>query len=269
MDSQIKMKFSMGTAALLDTVDQLIAKQFDTVAINLGTLVRNRYTTGISVNTLHTTVKQELEEVIEFLCSAFQHYRVTSPYVLFYIPNYSVLFDKTLLRSISSSRLIQESVNKLIISEIYRRPSGALTPIDGVVFQQLAIVNPKIAVSNQLHHAIISQPNRHRTILASHIPVDFHLLFQLQSGVLVESFTGRVVERGNFSSKVFSSDKLPFYGTLHLLFGDKWLLQGTLTRKEKQTVIETAEKHRWVMKSDFIVRKELTQLGIKIPEDKI
>ena len=84
-----------------------------------------------------------------------------------------------------------------------------------------------------------------KTLMISHVPLDFHLYRTFKDFSILESYTGEIKVPKQLGKKVFNNEDVPFNKYTHLLYGDKYYLKSQLDIKRKRMLNEVAKKEHW------------------------
>lgn len=101
-----------------------------------------------------------------------------------------------------------------------------------------------------------------KTLMISHVPLDFHLYKVFDEFTLLESYTGAFKTKKDFGKKVFQLDSVPFNKYTHLLLGDKWYIKQLVDNKTKKLISDRAEKESWNVLPDKEILKSLISMNV-------
>ena len=101
-----------------------------------------------------------------------------------------------------------------------------------------------------------------KTLMISHVPLDFHLYRIFNEFTILESYTGALKTQKALGKKVFQDESIPFNKYTHLLLGDKWYLKQLVDNKTKKLIKEKAEKESWRVLPDKAILKSLIDMNI-------
>lgn len=101
-----------------------------------------------------------------------------------------------------------------------------------------------------------------KTLMISHVPLDFHMYRTFNEFTLLESYTGAFKVVREFGKKVFQDESIPFNKYTHLLLGDKWYLKQLVDNKTKKLIKQKAEQENWAVLPDKLVLKSLLDMNV-------
>lgn len=218
------------------------------VFINIHTLLRNLLSDKYSEQEVLDKLPKEIQYIVSILAPTLAKDRSLTKAIVFYLFDYwNILKGYQLRPSGEGQRASLVRLSKELLRDDARYFSGADT------YGKIAEVE---GISVYGYHESRELPNNklrswmgsYSTItLISCMPIDWHANLFIPSFKVVSSYTGEVLKKSDFSTKVFSDSyaTLPFYPPIHQLMGDKILLAPMLTPKEKKELVELAEKENW------------------------
>lgn len=270
-------RFGFGTSIAVDSFFKTITTQRQlkelVLAVNIQTLIRNalsaftfvdgkkienQATKGLDVNGVVSKVQSYVVEIAnEFatICSA--QYKDRNHHILFYMVDYTKQIPKEFQKESKSDSAWRLTAASQAFARVM--PPGDQT--SGNVQMHVRMANQmKVpsykGIAEVLKTFVKYDVDVH---LISHMPLDYHIsTYCGRKGFLYRSHTGEVVKLlpSDLGKTVFHEEAVPFYPLTHVLLGDKYLIKGTLTGKNKSTFIELAKTNRWNLRtSDYIAGK--------------
>lgn len=280
--SQESSVFSLGTTPIYNTFLSLIEQQqspIDTVFINIGTIFRNcasrqNITEMISkeksigvetdkpAHALITEAKKEIQQFTQDLMTMMRSNKnIVNPTIVGYYCNYAKCVPNHYRVPAPGKRTIQLAESLLEGLLTTRRKSSI---VQGVTYTEVHVPNGTFPHMELINELKITK-NRHLVAHVTHHPLDYHVHKSCSSYQLVQSFTGKVVTKNNFSEKVFGTSLIPFNPYTHVLFGDKEDIQGSLSGVEKKRLLEMAQEENWAVKTSDWIYERINQLRIALP----
>jgi len=228
--------------------------QFNVFLINVMTLFRNNYIKEMSFKSLKSIVEKDINDLIMY----FQKTTGKKKLVILYINDYLKYIDEESLRDNNFVRLLREVLfNRLKIFQ----SKMPIVIYDDDNTKIVTYFNENKPFENELSKIIDASIAMPKVVMFSCIAWDF-LLFKRYDGAIVESYTGRIVERKNIPLKVFKFNFIPFNQTTYYLWGDKLLFKGKLLRKNKKEFLKVADHEKIQFKSEKQLKIILIQYRI-------
>lgn len=240
--------------------------------INVETLIRNRKT--YKANEKPDDPKKTAAEVLSD-CTVLAQYiaaycRLTIPpqlkqtaIICFYLPNYATI-PKTYLKEKMPAHTewrwaVLQAVKELLRKQGWTaRYEGAevvfCAPSEKELWPHRGLVKDLTKNFNDLGYR--------KTLLISHVPVDFMMYKTFKDFTLLESYTGNLKTIKDFGKKVFKEEYFPFNKYTLLLLGDSHYLKSQVERKAKKTVKECAQSRHWNLLPDKQVLSEIQSLAV-------
>lgn len=260
--------YSMGTTPVMNTIESLMgtnSNTYDTVFINILSLIRNNYTKESTASDLYRDVKEELEDVIrdttEFMnkCTS-----IRSPILIVYAHDVYNNIPASISKKPIPRRIIM-SVTNMMFWRYFKTNKKA--QVTNNVMVQLVPFDTKVWPHHQIRELLRNQKNTNTCLLVSHVPLDFHVTRWIKSINVLESYTGKIVDVKDLPSKVFKQLDVPFNEYTHVMLGDKDFLQPVLKRKEKQRLIDLATSENWIIRTANYIKNSLIEHNFTIPVD--
>lgn len=104
--------------------------------------------------------------------------------------------------------------------------------------------------------------------LISHMPLDYHVAnYAGREGWLYRSHTGEIVKLSpsELGRIVFKNTDIPFYPVTHILFGDKYLVKGSLNKKDRDKFVEAAKTFHWGMRTSEYIEVKVREYNYALP----
>ena len=272
----IDSKYSLGTQAALTAITTQLESprnNFDTIVVNVATLIRNRVRKELvfdekdtaknkqmKFNTLYTETKSELTELITELTLALQQLKMRNAAIVVYCPDYLKSIPIAALREQTATRVVQNEVATRMAIEILPAMTGAAKAMNDINVYQLAMIS-NVIPWKILARSIMAIRSTHHLLLVSHQPVDFHIGQRFKDLLVVESYTGKLKSVKELGDKVFDNDPVPFIPCTHSLLGDSHLILSPWATKEKKELYALAENERWQIKTAEYVRQSVMRHG--------
>lgn len=236
--------------------------------INLFTLVDNVHHKDKTPQQIAADVETEctlLAHYIEAYAALTRPLPIT-PVIVFYIPDYHTL-PLVVRRPASPGRLLVEQAYAQVRrqlpgqpTEIQRTPASVRLALP-VGSTQLPHRDLRAWLS--LHGPAFGYHPGHPVAMLSHCPLDLHLGRLTPKLMLLERYQGQIKGVQQFGSKLsVDSPHVPLTPHTHRLFGDKLQLSPhpALERKHKQTLLEMAEHHRWLQRTEQEILRDITDV---------
>lgn len=248
--------YSIGTGILFNKLFDILIqyKEYDTVMINIATLLRNHMESKTTPTEVVSRFSSEfpllLNELVDMLIA-----RGIKSKVVFYLVDYYTVISPKLLRPVDTSAS-RKQLNDTM-KEVFRNWNslfGERTNIErqGIEVELMRIDKPQVHAVDRIVSKLANAARGSRILLLTHMPVEYHLTEQSPKLVVLESHTGKTIHASKFAYKVFGEkygSEIGFSRTTHQMFGDKHLIHSDLSPKGKRDVIEHARIHHWRTKS--------------------
>lgn len=105
-----------------------------------------------------------------------------------------------------------------------------------------------------------------KTLMVSHVPLDFHLYRVFSEFSILESYTGAIKQVKQFGKKVFGDNDIPFNKYTHLLLGDRWYLEPQIKGTARRKLKEIAQKEHWALLPEKAVAEAIIQSKMVLPD---
>jgi len=270
---------TMGASAIIDTFTKLTNwnKQsplsWDSLVINIQTIVRNNHSSQISTNEVIHKTLSDLENIvlaaIDYRKSIGQPDEKSS--IIMYLPSYSAIphLHKRAVNTTQQTLLdITDKLNQRHLKIDGKTPTIKTIHSTPCIF--LKAGTNQLLPHQQLYGYIRDNASSgllgniksmfgfaaFRVAMISHHPVDFHLATRVKNFSLIESFTGKVFTLKDLGQKVFKNTTIPFNSSTHLLFGDKIHIEPLAKRTLKKQLLTLSQTQRWqTLTEDSIVSR--------------
>ena len=248
--------------------------RWDLYLINVYTLLRNAYTSGISQLAIEKIVDTDVDLFMVFISAYMTYQRQLPGAVLFYAPDYRAI-SEILLRKTSGQRdemdkLYTELLKKLPrkLTELTEDPllRKFLVATSGNTFPHKELPNHMRSI---LYSASRATAPRIGTVLLSHCPIDLHLATLVPGLELIDSFTSAVYPVSEFGRKLTKDVKVPFNTTTHRVFGDDVHLAAMCKGKDKTQLIELANTRKWAIRTEREIISDITTTFPNITESML
>lgn len=279
-------RYGFGTTPAIDAFFKSITTKKQSkeiiLAINISTLLRNslsaftfidgkkvenQATKGLDVAGVVRKVQSYTVEIAnEFstICSA--QYKDYASHILFYLVDYTKQVPKE-WQKISKS----ENVWRLATAEqAFMRVMPPCDQTSGNVTMHVRMTSQmKVPSFKGIAEVLKSFAKYDVDVhLVSHMPLDYHLSsYSGRKGYLYRSHTGEVVKLlpSELGKVVFREEAIPFYTTTHVLLGDKYLIKGCLSGKDRSTFIDLAKTNRWNLRTDDYISMKIRDYNWNLP----
>jgi len=270
-------RFGFGTTAAVDSFFKTITTQRQqkeiVLAINLQTLLRNalsaftfvdgkkienQATKGLDINGVVKKVQSDMVEIAnEFASICSTQYKDRTHHILFYMVDYTKQVPKEFQKESKS----ENAWRLTAAAQAFARVMQPGDQTSGNVMMHVRMANQmKVpsykGIAEVLKTFVKYDVDIH---LISHMPLDYHISSYCgRKGYLYRSHTGEVVKLlpSDLGKTVFRDENVPFYPITHVLLGDKYLIKGSLSGKNKSMFLEQAKTNRWNLRtSDYITGK--------------
>lgn len=275
--------YSLGTTPIFNKLLEIFqqdAPKFDTVFLNLGTILRNcasnknvteakredKRLNRKSTKPAQILIQEAKDEILRFtgdVCKMMNdNTSILFPSVFVYFVNYRKCVPKSVYRVFTESEreialaetMLRGIVHGAMKDGTYKRVNFVEYPMDSVQCPHRLMIK-----------ALNSIKSNHHVIMISHHRLDYHIHRHCSDFSLIDSYTGNIYTSKDLPKKVFNEEVIPFTTTTHAVLGDKCDIKCSLSTKEKNALIEVATKFRWMAHSDEFVRSEFRRLKIPIP----
>lgn len=270
MDNQ-EYQNSLGMNSIIQTfhsfTDYPNAPLFDTVIINIETLVRNNTSAQKNMTTVMNDTFSDLRSIIETITLYFTQYknRLDKPYVLIYAPSYDAL-PELFRRPLNPTAVQIVNVVKNIRQRNFAEKDLEEEKVQDFVYYSLKAGHVKkyphadiISTLNTINKSdTFTRSSMRRYLTITHNPIDFHLFSFVRNIRLLESYTGKIKSYDQLGIKVFKSPGVPFNKYTHALFGDNVYVKGLANKgKNKKLFIDMAIQKTWTAKPTLNILKDI------------
>jgi len=235
--------------------------KFNVFLINIATLFRNNLNKNVSISQL----KKDVESDINILVSYFKEMHNNYKLMIFYLCNYLNYIPQDILRNTKFTQILKDIYSgKIKLFNNVNTPNYLYnSKSDNIDIISIYIENYKMI--NYLSPIINENVVFPKIALLSNIAWDF-LIFKKYKGAIIESFSGKIIEKNQIPLKVFKNKYIPFNELTYRLLGDKALFKPLLVRNKKAEFYKLAEKERF----DIITLNKLKSILTKnkIVEEK-
>lgn len=255
-----------GTLMAVDSIIQTIEQSrepYDTLVVNLATLLRNRNRKTATIASLIKEMKDDVEMISLRVSSAFNNRLKSDSAIVFYIEDCLAILPPENARGIPLSKAIFMGSWATLFkhfSEHKNRHHNTL------------ILSRKLKTRKDLYAGIVEEiqhlKTTQSTIMLSHLRMDYHISMHFPKMIIVDSFTGTITTTKEISEKCFGTSAIPFYPETHILFGDNDMVKPKLELAERRAVIEIAERDHWRMLSRDEIRKRLISMKLLKPGER-
>jgi len=262
LDENADSLYSYGTFPIIDKLE-LLAKSphfnYDTILMNVSTLIRNRASKELRPNDIVSALEKEISFMISDLADIYEPVRHLKPYLFLYIPDYNKVVPNEFQRPQTDSRKQITEITSILRDKVKFNDVETTVKSLTVILTSL---RGRIASSDELASKFIKIRNKHKTLMVSSFPMDYHLVDHIRDVSLLESHTGNITPHLN--TKVFDTDTMPFTKATHVLLGDKVQILSCLSRAEKKALLELADTDNWKVKTTKYV-DEYVKTKFKLP----
>lgn len=264
---------SYGTDGLLNFFEesdgQLQKGYYDTVLVNIKTLIRNAINTHGDnyekvLNALNSDSSQLLNTIAIYMGN-FSKGVLNNPNAIFYISQYEI--EESYRRKETKVNSRVEKFTKRYFSSL-KNEEGEYSGIDYAVRKYNTCYTAQSLLKEIFDYEAKKKKGfgkLRRTLLISHCPIDFHLLFKMKNCRLLQSFTSKVLKYEDLSKKVFKNEDIPFCSPTHIAFGDNVDLKAFAFRKNKKLLFEQAKKNRWFARGEEYIINDISST-LQIPK---
>lgn len=267
------MEVSYGIIPILNALSQLTtnrnAPAWDLYLFNVETLIRDRKNNELDINSIARNVLIDINVITEYITSYVKFTQIEGnhekPILCFYMNRYEDIPKEYLKEKLPKWTDVRWKVRDKIISLLN---SFEAAPSSQDIHVLISSQSPKGGwphkdlIKDLVHY--YSGIQFRKTLIISHIPMDFHLYRTFNDFTLLESYTGNFKTVKQFGKKVFGNDIIPFNKYTHLIFGDKWYVKTQVDGKTKKAIMEKAEKEHWSILPDKAILKSLVDMHLPI-----
>lgn len=240
--------------------------QWNLYLINIETLIRDAKNKEldrkqIGINTIKdcTVIAQYINEYCQLVLKENEK---QTPIVCFYLPHYDKIPKNIIKEKLPKGTEERWDVLKLVENTLKETGFESHFEDTEILF---SILNDEEYPHNQLFSDLYSHEKSityRRVLMISHVPLDFHLYKHFKDFNILESYTGNIKTVKDLGKKVFSDDFVPFNKYTHLLFGDKWYINGFLKTSDKRRVKELAKEQKWAMMPDNLILEKIVKANL-------
>ncbi len=275
---------SPAIASLFETINRMASDyrspNWDYLLINASTLFRNNLSKDL--NQRQVIDESGLDSSV--IKGAIRNYWRKNPKspkrleIIEYIPNYAalpLLFKRTESKANAQVHEIVKYVRKFVEKESAGKP---VKEPDDLAPTTILNVGSSVRYPHQDLLQYIHQSrqndksflgmNHLRVAMISHCPIDWHIGFYFKQFHLLESFTGNVRDLSMLGEKLFKDKFIPFNRATHVLFGDNVHVKPMALRKNKQLILDVAQKHKWYSKSESSIIDDIVRT-LSVPKTLI
>ena len=280
---ELQIEYSLGTNPVYTTLKELFTidtPAYDTVLINLGTILRNCSSNKSVVEArkadrrlgrksftpskiLIQEAKEEILRFVEAVCNLLSSNEgIVFPAVIVYYVDYKRCVPEAFYKPFTPSErelALAETMLRGIVHGVAK--SGSVNRVNFLEIPMTGRLCPHRVLAKEM----LRVKSNHRAVMISNHRLDYHIHKNCNAFCLIDSYTGNILETKDLSKKVFGVEEIPFTPLTHALFGDNIDIKSPLSRKEKDTLIELATKNRWIAHTDEYIKTSLKSLNIAIP----
>jgi hypothetical protein len=233
---------------------------WDTVLINMSTLIRNRVDPEVKAKDSVNIVYTEIEEMIRDIAQMYENAGRKGA-VLFYFLDHHRSVPLFAVRTLSAGRkdVLDRSVqlNQLIVR---KTPKSNAVP---VFFH----INPhKLrSVWKELANQVATTRTTGNVIHISHQPLDYHVAKSVRNYRLLDSYTQIARTYKEIGEKLYDSPHMPFNTMIHAILGDKEHITPSITHNNKARFFTLAEEKRWKTKTEAGIKSDIAAGRFTIP----
>ena len=279
-------RFGFGTTSAFDAfiknITSLKGNHEILLAVNIVTLLRNNISTSVYIDgrkiessekpkldaasVCRKTQQHMVEMANEFANVCDVRFKDRTHHVLFYLTDPTKQVPREWTRPHTS-----ESATKLdIVTTAFKRVIHSGDQKSNNTYLHIRLADQMRApsyrgIAEQLKFWAPVDVDIH---LISHEPLDYHIAHSSgRSGFLYRSHTGAVIplKPSELGKVVFKEEQIPFYPITHILLGDKSLIKGSLSTKERRQLIALAKENRWSLRTNEYESGALEKSGFRIP----
>lgn len=277
-------EFSFGTAPLMKAIEQCISSHtelIDVVCLNLGTIVRNcmgntsvkeaiendrqlGIKTDKPAQVLVNEAKTEAIHVVSDICQMFKNNGyIDLPYIVTYHSDYSKSIPNIVYKPPVESKYYLTRADSFFRTQAIS-PTRRMSKIGKCVLIELPIRDQFLP----WRHIMVEMKemrNNHNVLMVSNHPVDYHVGSVSRTFRIARSFVGDIIKYKQLGTVVLHNSIMPFNIYTHALFGDKEDVKCSLSKNDKDTLLDIAKREEWILKTKDFIKDRLYKLGIKIP----
>lgn len=282
MPNDLENNFSLGTTPIMNTLLHVLhdyGEPPDTVMVNVDTIVRNcgsnaqvnqfkKYETennlgpSRSLKELVANSRLEIQSLLQEMISMFSELpKIVNPTIILYLGNYSPFIPVLQRRAIAPSKMLYSLASQQLQGAVTSKMNQKVGRINIVQLPKDNSMLPYKLLSKELNGV----ENQHRVVMISNHPLDYHIAKFCDDFMMINSYTGEVLETGDLATKVFGGNTFPFNTVTHALLGDKEDISSALKPKEKRSLADIASREAWMCFLEEEVAKRCSDLGIIIP----
>lgn len=225
--------------------------KFNVFLVNIATLFRNNFEQNLPISQLKKAVESDLNTLIDY----FKEYNNKQKIMILYTSDYSKYISDESIRNNEFVRLLFKiNYGKLRIIQNTNTPNALYdqnnTKIISIYISDYRMIDRLSPLINNVSFPVIA--------MISNVAWDF-LIFEKYKGAIIESFSGRVIEKNQIPLKVFKNKFIPFNKLTYRLLGDKSLFKPVLLRNKKKEFFRLAEEERF----NIISQNKLKSILIK------
>ena len=236
--------------------------KYDLYLINVYTLIRNVFTSGVSFEEIEKRVDTDVDLMTTFIGAYGQYKQLTKAVVIFYAPNYRAI-PKELLRNVSGQRveldvLYTKLRNKLPVKLVELTEDPCLRKF--VVATRGGTYPHKELLEHikTIYLGTTMRGSLGGTVIISHCPIDLHIKTWIPNIELLESYTATILNPSQFGRKLSTDvNNLPFNIATHRVFGDEVHLIPLVRGKQKSKLIELVERRSWAIKTESEIMSDI------------
>lgn len=265
-----------GTDSLIKILKELPNKTsnniFDTIFVNVSTIVRNNATLERSNDEIKKYTTDDIMSLLMAIVEYQEEMRnlLSNPMVVFYLPDYSWL-PLIHQRKPSPLKVKINDVVKNIITDDNLVTKKQIRSYQGNTTIYELYAGGKTMLPHKNILKFINEINRLGVVdtatqlahylLISHCPLDYHLLLNYRRMMILESFTGEIIPPKRLGYKVFKNNFVPFNSVTHLLFGDPVQVRPMAQRKNRKFLMDMAAKNSWYVRTPSEIAKMVGDSG--------
>ena len=269
------IEVSYGIAPILPTFSDLSMKahrpSWTLYLINVETIIRDRKQDTKSLEEVARAVLLDCTVMAQYIAAynslTLPPQSKQQPVICFYLPHYEKLPAAYLKEKLPAGTdirwKIRDLIEKILAKDGYQESYESTKVIFDVVgknggWPHKDLLKDLVAMQEGLRFR--------KTLMVSHIPLDFHLYRVFSEFTILESYTGALKQQKQFGKKVFGDEVLPFNKYLHLLLGDKWYLKPMVPTAIKKQIKERAIKEHWTVIPDKSILESLINMKLPLPD---
>lgn len=263
---EIQKQNNSGAIVLAVNIATIIRNSISTVAFIDGQKIENKNSKFFNINGVVTktkTVMVDIANELAQICGArFPGYK---HHVLYYLTDPLKQVPKDWLKPQTSDAAVklQTVVNAFAKATKPDDQTSGDTTMHIRLADQMRVPSYK-GLAEALNGFAHYDVNLH---LISHMPLDYHVAnYSGRRGYLYRSHTGAICQLGPSLGKVvFGEEDVPFYPLTHVLLGDKYLIKGCLSTKDKHRFIQDARDNHWGVRTSDYIASKINNYGFNLP----